>query len=456
MSFPLYAKRTDSGIDWLGLVPDHWAVKRLKHLAAKKKFAIVDGPFGTQLKADDYQIGGVPLIRISNLSYQGLLDIDDLVFISPDKAKEVERSSVKIGDVVVGKTGATIGKCALVTHFDRAIIASSCLKMSPDTTTLIPAFLLFCIVSDGFQKTLINESGGSTRDTINITPFGNLAIAVPPLAEQAAIINFLERETAKIDALISEQERLIQLLKEKRQAVISHAVTKGLNRNAPMKPSGIEWLGDVPAHWAVASIKFYCGTITDGAHISPETENGVYPFVSTKDVGDEVIDIENSLRTSPASFEYMVKTGCQPQPGDVLFSKDGTIGRTIVVAEIREFVVASSLIIIRPDSTKLDPHFLHRLCQSQAVNGQVASFTKGAGLPRLSIQNLLKVIGCFPPLSEQQAIAAFLNEMTSKYDALTKEAQHAIEILQERRTALISAAVTGQIDVRGLVQAEAA
>lgn len=215
-----------------------------------------------------------------------------------------------------------------------------------------------------------------------------------------------------------------------------------------MKPSGIEWLDDIPAHWEVSAIKRFADKITDGAHISPETENGIYHFVSTKDVGDDSIDFENCLRTSEASFEYMVKTGCRPLVGDVLFSKDGTIGRTVVVRDDRDFVVASSLIIIRPTKSALDSNFLNCLCQSSVVSSQVESFVKGAGLPRLSIQNLLRVIGCFPPLAEQKAIATFLGQELSKFDTLTAEAQRAIDLLQERRTALISAAVTGQIDVR--------
>lgn len=135
----------------------------------------------------------------------------------------------------------------------------------------------------------------------------------------------------------------------------------------------------------------------------------------------------------------------------MLFSKDGTIGRTVVVSEAREFVVASSLIIIRPDEGKLIPAYLDFLCQSKSISDQVASFVKGAGLPRLSIANLLKVVGVAPPLSEQEAICAFLKDETTKLSALAAAAESAIALLQERRAALISAAVTGKIVVRDTV-----
>jgi len=299
-----------------------------------------------------------------------------------------------------------------------------------------------------FQEHIKVNGTGATFLGISQDAIGRYQIALPSHVEQTQIAAFLDRETTKIDELVAEQRRLMELMKEKRQAVISHAVTKGLNPDAPMKPSGIEWLGEVPAHWEVSAIKRYAETITDGAHISPDTNNGSYPFVSTRDVADDSIDFENCLRTSEATFEYMVKTGCRPFVGDVLFSKDGTIGRTVVVSEDIDFVVASSLIIIRPIKDALDSNFLNCLCQSRAVASQVESFVKGAGLPRLSIQNLIRVIGCFPPLLEQKAIAANLDQELARFDTLTAEAQRAIDLLQERRTALISAAVTGQIDIR--------
>jgi type I restriction enzyme, S subunit len=208
------------------------------------------------------------------------------------------------------------------------------------------------------------------------------------------------------------------------------------------KGSGVEWLGEVPAGWEVVGIKRLCSLITDGAHISPETDNGVYGFVSTKDINADTIDFDNCLRTSEASFEYLVKAGCRPLVGDVLFSKDGTIGRTVVVRKDLDFVVASSLIIIRPDSSVLAPEFLNYLCMSDVVASQVDSLVKGAGLPRLSIQNLLKVLGVFPPLPEQQTITAFLDRETGKIDALVAEQQRLIELLKEKRQAVISHAVT--------------
>jgi type I restriction enzyme S subunit len=208
------------------------------------------------------------------------------------------------------------------------------------------------------------------------------------------------------------------------------------------KHSGVGWIGTVPSHWAVSALKRFAQTITDGAHVSPETEDGIYPFVSTKDIADDNIDLNGCLRTSAESFRYLVRTGCRPILGDVLFSKDGTIGRTAVVRDAQEFVVASSLIIIRPKKDSVDPDFLNRLCQSQAVATQVETLVKGAGLPRLSIQNLTKIVGCFPPLVEQIRITAFLAKEIAKIDRLVGEQNRLIELLKEKRQAIISHVVT--------------
>ena len=208
------------------------------------------------------------------------------------------------------------------------------------------------------------------------------------------------------------------------------------------KDSGVEWLGQVPEGWAVGTLSRFTATITDGAHVSPETENGVFPFVSTKDVLEESIDFDNCLRTSTASFEYMLKSGCRPLSGDVLFSKDGTIGRTVVVSEDRDFAVASSLIIIRPRKGALDAGFLNRVCQSAQIANQVETYVKGAGLPRLSIRNLSRVACCLPPIAEQLRIAAFLDREISKIDGLVAEQRRLLELLKEKRQAVISRAVT--------------
>lgn len=433
MSFPRYEKYKDSGVEWLGEVPADWKTVPLKHLAEFIN--------GDAFKPTEWADAGVPIIRIQNLNggeefnyFDG--DIED-------------RYLVHDGDLLFGwsgNRGTSFGPflwrrqevCALNQHIFRVV------PRSMEKRCLY--WLLKAVTAH------VEDQAHGIIGMVHVTKgdLGAISVPVPTPPEQAAIATFLDHEAAKIDALVEEQKRLIELLKEKRQAVISDAVTKGLNPNVPMKDSGVEWLGEVPAHWEVTAIKRFCITITDGAHVSPETDNGVICFVSTKDIGNDLIDFDGCLKTSEASYELMVRSGCRPVVGDVLFSKDGTIGRTVVVREDREFAVASSLIIIRPNPAVLRSEFLNYLCQSTAVANQVEGYVKGAGLPRLSIQNLLKVLAIFPPVDEQAEITSFLDRERGKANALIVEAESVVGLLQERRTALISAAVTGKIDVRGL------
>jgi type I restriction enzyme, S subunit len=453
MSLPRYPEYKDSGMTWLGEVPSHWTPSRFKWLIGRNDGGVWgDDPDGT----DDTLV-----LRSTEQTVDGHWRIEEPAFRKL-AARERDSALLGVGDLLITKSSGSalhIGKTTLVDEHIAGLGAcySNFMQRVRVSKRLHPKLAWYLLNSDLSRAQLAYLSNSTTGlANLNGTILGELLLAVQPQDEQAYIVAFLDHETAKIDALIAEQEKLLALLAEKRQATISHAVTRGLDPNARMKASAIPWLGEVPAHWQIANIKRLCELITDGAHVSPETEDGAFCFVSTKDVGRDGIDFEGCLLTSAASYEYLDRTGCQPLVGDVLFSKDGTVGRTTVVRDKKEFVVASSLIIIRPMGGRLDPNFLDYLCQSRLVKNQVEGFVKGAGLPRLSIQNLLKVVGVFPPLSEQRRISGFVAECLERSDRLENEVLHAVSTLKERRSALIAAAVTGQIDVRDVVEAQAA
>jgi type I restriction enzyme S subunit len=203
-----------------------------------------------------------------------------------------------------------------------------------------------------------------------------------------------------------------------------------------------DWYGSVPTHWRRGRVKSVAERVTDGAHISPDTENGVYDFVSTRDVKGGRINYAGSLKTSPETYEYMVKSGCCPNRGDVLFSKDGTVGETAVVMDQREFAVASSLVIITPRTSVIAPDYLAYVFRSRPAQNQAASFMRGAGLPRLSVGNLARMEVLVPPLEEQRAIAGYLDRETGRIDTLIEEQQLLIEMLRERRAAALVDAFT--------------
>lgn len=348
-------------------------------------------------------------------------------------------------DVLFGKLRPYLAKSWLADGEGEAVGDFLVMRVGPH---LDPRYFHYITLSPEFLNIVNGSTFGSKMPRANWEFVGNMRYAFPGKSSQRRIVDFLDRETAKIDTLISKEARLIELLAEKRQTIITQAVTKGLDSATPTKPTGIPQLGDIPAHWTRSQLKQAALVITDGAHVSPETEDGEFDFVSTKDLGPNGIDFEGSLKTSPESYRSLVLSGCQPHAGDLLFSKDGTIGRTTVVEEDREFVVASSLIIIRPNNAVISNKYLNFACQSKAVQSQVSSYAKGAGLPRLSIANLRRVWIPLPPVEEQIHIAERLTSITSSIDYLRDRTEATIKLLHERRSALISAAVTGKIDVR--------
>jgi type I restriction enzyme S subunit len=275
-------------------------------------------------------------------------------------------------------------------------------------------------------------------------------LAVPPPAEQTQIAAFLDRETAKIDALVAEQRRLMELLKEKRQAVISHAVTRGLNPHAPMKPSGIEWLGDVPAHWEVMPLKRDLDFLTSGSRGWAENysdEGELFIRITNLTRGSIGLDLSDIQRVAVPDGAEGSRT--RVRPGDVLFSITAYLGSVAVVPDALESAyVSQHVALARLRQSCLMPKWVGFVALS--VVGQTWFETKSYGGTKiqLSLDDVRDLPIPVPPLEEQSAIVALLETQVAHFDTLTAEAQHAIDLLQERRTALISAAVTGQIDVR--------
>lgn len=293
---------------------------------------------------------------------------------------------------------------------------------------------------------------GAAREGLNFGQISKLALTLPSNEEQQAIVVFLDRETAKIDALIAEQQKFIELLKEKRQAVISHAVTKGLDPNAPMKDSAIEWLGEVPEHWAIAALSYRydvaLGKMLDEKKI---TGNHLAPYLRNADVQWGKINIAD-LPEMDFLAEDIQRFSLRK--GDLLVCEGGEVGRAAIWnQELEECFYQKALHRLRPKSpSDENPAFLFYHLFNAAFSGRFSGSEGKSTIAHLTAEALRRYQFCFPPFGEQSAIAAFLDQETTKLDALTAEAQRATELLKERRAALISAAVTGKIDVRGFAQ----
>lgn len=453
MSLPTYASYRDSCVQSLGYIPAHWTATAIKHLGRLKG--------GAGFPHEDQGTPGEEL-SFHKVSAIGQADATGHLLasentISREVAQRLGAFIFPPGTIVFAKVGAALLLGRIRQLRETACIDNNMMGLMVFEDAASVRFVRWAISLLRFD--LIANPGAVP--SINEGQIGEFRLPVPPRPEQEQIADFLERETASIESLISSQQRLIELLNEKRQAVISHAVTKGLNPNAPMKPSGVEWLGDVPAHWTVASVRRIVRRIEQGW--SPEclgrpAEPQEWGVVKSGCVNRGVF-VERDNKALPEALDPIPEY--EIRPGDVLISRASgspeLVGSTAHVAATRPRLMLSDKIFRVHTVPTIDRLFFVAVFNSSVMRSQIERAISGAeGLANNLPQSALKgFFLAYPPTGEQEAIVQHLARETGKLDALMAEAQHAVSLLQERRTALISAAVTGQIDVRGLVAAEA-
>lgn len=408
-------------------VPAHWNEARFKHvLADKKKVPRPDLPAGS-------------------ISFGRVVFKDAEIFSEETKASYQE---VLAGEFLVNPLNLNYDLLSLRTALASIdvvvstgyIVLQSCGRLNPNYTRwLLQQFDV------AHMKTL----GAGVRQTINYADIGNSYFFEPPLPEQTQIAAFLDHETAKIDRLIEKQEELIRLLKEKRQAVISHAVTKGLNPHAPLKDSGIEWLGQVPAHWKISELRYEVKpetSITYGiVQAGPDVEDGI-PYIKTSDMSGDALPFEGYSKTSRTIAESFARS--MVAPNDIVIAIRASVGKCHLVPQ--ELAGAN----LTQGTAKISPALEHSFKffywylssdQSQAYFDSVA---KGATFREITLEKLRKAPITLPPVDEQRAIVGQVEAQHKRFASLIRAAQEQTTLLQERRTALVSAAVTGKIDVR--------
>ena len=448
MSFPRYPSYKDSGVEWLGAVPEHWDYKSIKRCTYLK------GRVGWKgLTSEEYLDEGYAYLVTGTDFSAKFISWSDCHCVDEGRYADDPFIQLVNGDLLITKDG-TIGKLALVSGLDRPACLNSGIFLLRPQDSYTTAFMYWVLSSNPFRVFCDLASLGSTIQHLYQNVFERFIFPVPTSAEQTQVAAFLDRETAKIDELVAEQRRLMELLKEKRQAVISHAVTQGLNPDAPMKPSDIEWLGDVPAHWEVMSLRRCASSVQTGG--TPSTEppstdlvEGLVWF-TPGDFSDSLF-LTNSTRKIASEVVASGEAKVFPPRSVLIVSIGATLGK---VGFAEQASSANQQINAVIPNERVDGYFL---AYSLLVKAEVMRFLSNASTIGIMNQEKTKDIWlAVPPTVEQIDIAGFLDTETAKLDTLTAEAQRAIDLLQERRTALISAAVTGQIDVRALTEREVA
>lgn len=413
--YKAYPEYKESGVEWLGLVPKFWTICRLKNLATIK-----NGQDYKSVQTDD----GYPVMGSGG----------QFTFASKfmyDKPS-----------VLLGRKG-TIDKPLYINEPFWTVDTMYYTELNEGFDA---KYLHYLALTIQFSRYSTNTALPSmTQEHLS-----NYKFSVPKAeSERKKISEFLDLETAKIDNLIEKQQQLIELLKEKRQAVISHAVTKGLNPDVPMKDSGVEWLGEVPEHWIIKRLKHISPKVGVGLVINPSTytkDEGVY-FIFGGDVKEFGFDLTKTRRISPQDSNKLLPSRLNSR--DLVSVRVGYPGITSVVTDDLEGSNCASIIIIRRGSYNSD-----WLCAAMNVwvgRQQVDLASYGAAQKQFNVSDAIEFVFPVPPINEQNDIADFVQKTLNKFDDLTQKAFKQIELLQERRTALISAAVTGKIDVRDWV-----
>lgn len=446
-----YPAYKDSGVEWLGEVPDGWTVRSVRSLARPGKTSFIDGDW---IESPFITDEGVRLLQTGNIGV-GSFREQGFRYVSDETFEQLSCTEVEPNDVLICRLAEPVGRACLAPTLGEKMITSvdvAILKPSPEVEA---RFVVYLFSSPDYLGFMEGQCRGGTRDRVSRSFLGGVRLALPPLPDQTAIAAFLDRETAKIDALVAEQRRLIELLREKRQAVISHAVTKGLNPSARMKPSGINWLGDVPEGWEVVALKRLTPEVTVGIVVEPSkfyAEEGI-PALRSLNIKPGQIGADNLVFISPEANELHKKS--QLQEGDLVAVRTGQPGTCAVIGKDFAGCNCIDLIIIRKPTTT-DSHFLRWYLTSEVSVRQFAEGSGGAIQQHFNVGTAVQLVILVPPVEEQRSIVRHLEDQTAKLDTLTATAETAITLLQERRAALISAAVTGKIDVRHTTHAEQA
>jgi type I restriction enzyme, S subunit len=436
MSFPVYEEYKDSGVEWLGKIPTTWLTRRLV-------FCLSSLESGSREKVEEGEVGEIPSLGGEHIGFDSQIKTRNMRYITRASFETLRTGQIEKDDVLLVKDGATIGKVALVTDLPYPECAVNehvfILRSNSDCS---PNWLFYNLQTSEIQQGIWERVTGSAQPGLNSGFTKYLTLCLPDFAEQTAIASFLDAETSKIDSLVSEQRRLIELLKEKRQAVISHAVTKGLNPDVKMKESGIEWLGEVPEHWEIERGRF----LYRKRDLPPQPDDGVVTSFR-----DGQVTLRTNRRTDGFTMAILEVGYQRVLTGDLVIHGMDAFAGAIGVSESTGKCTPEYSVLV-PARDGMENQYFAKLLRLMALRNYIYVICPSVRqrAPRFRYTSFKDVSLPVPPHDEQVEIVRLIESKSTELDSLVAQAERTIELLQERRTALISAAVTGKIDVREL------
>jgi len=416
--------------EWLRGLPPDWIEKRADFLCNPYRITVNPKDYEDELVAHysipQVQETGGPLIEPAN-------DIDSNKLLVNEPMLLVSKLNPRKKTV-----------CIAEPHSEHTTLASSeFVAINSDQIDRRYAYYLWCSEKVTDRLSAIVQSVTRSHQRVNPADILKLPWKWPPLKTQQRIAQFLDEKTAQIDGLIEKKRTLLERLAEKRQALITRAVTKGLNPGAPMKPSGIDWLGDIPAHWDVKRLSFVAGVI-DCKHRTPEYIDDGVPLVSTTEIKPFTIDYSTKRKVSEEELSLMSEGGRDLRRGDIIYSRNASVGSAALIRDDRRLCLGQDLCIIR--SRSVHPEYLEYFLNSGGCLEQLNRELVGATFKRVNVDVIKKYFALFPPFDEQLVIASWLNERLVDEFENAEQVSRSFDLLKEYRSALITAAVTGQIE----------
>lgn len=430
-----------SGIDWIGDVPANWYMIKLKY------FSYLKGRIGWQgLTADEFIDEGPYLITGTDFE-NGKIQFDRSYHISDERYNQAPEIQLKVGDLLVTKDG-TVGKMAYVdTLPGKASLNSHLLLIRPLENKFDNRFLFWLMSSSVFYGYTEYAQDGTVMASLSQEKIGNFIAYFPEITEQQAIADFLDKECAQIDSIAADLEKQIALLQQYKKSLITETVTKGLDKSVPMKDSGIEWIGEIPAHWDVEPIKyrvtFHNGDRGENYPSKSELQSEGIPFINAGHLEGDGLNMDNMDYISEE--KYRIMGGVKLRSGDILYCLRGSVGKNAIV-DMNQGTVASSLVAIR--SVRISAEYLYYCLNSYIEEVQRYLWDNGTAQPNLSADNLGKYKICIPTVEEQRTIVKYLNNICSQIDNLIIGKRKQFSTIQQHKKSLIYEYVTGKKRVK--------
>lgn len=433
-----YENYKDSGVEWIGEIPKHWRVKKLKYLIKEKL------KYGANESALHENYDHPRYIRITDFGDDGKLRKDTFKSLLPEVAQDY---LLQEGDILFARSGATVGKTFQFKNYEKeACFAGYLIKASPISEVISSDFLYNFTKTSYYERWKESIFNQATIQNIGADKYSTLEIVIPDRAEQVAITKYLEQKTKEIDALIQQKECLLALYAEEKTAIINQAVTKGINPDVPIKDSGIDWLGEIPESWRVVPLTKYLDSIVDYRGRTPKKLDSGMFLVTARNIKNGRIDYSLSEEYVDREDAEKLLIRGKPQIGDVLFTTEAPLGEVANV-DREDIALAQRVIKFRGRKKLVNNFFLKYFLFANSFQQDLYTYATGSTALGIKASKLTNLLLLLPPLSQQERIVKHIDAEIVRIESKTEKTKRIIELQKEYRTALISEVVTGKIKV---------